>query len=85
MAAKRAGGSDEEKFHAGTRERHIHPPQVGQETDLSLIVGPDQRDDHNIPLLPLKSIDRVHRNPLAERPQSVVAPHETAQKHTCAL
>ena len=60
MLRQGRGIAQYDELHSGTGNRDIHPAKVGEETDLSAFVSPDEADKYHIPLLPLESIDCMH-------------------------
>ena len=44
VARERGGVADDYQFHPGTGDGDVHPAQVIQETDPSLVVGTNQAD-----------------------------------------
>ena len=59
MLGKRRSIPQDDELHPGPRNRHIHPSQVVQETDLSVLVGTHQADEDDIPFLTLETIHRI--------------------------
>ena len=56
----RRGISEDDQFHSGTGDGDIHTSQVAEEANLSLVVATHQRDDDDVALLSLKTVDGVH-------------------------
>ena len=52
--------SQDHQFHTGTGDRYVHAPQVVQETDLSILVGPYQTDQDDIAFLPLETVNGMY-------------------------
>ena len=48
MTGHRRGITEDDQLHSGTGDGHIHTTQVTQETDLSFVVGPYQRDQDDV-------------------------------------
>lgn len=44
----------------GSSEHDVHPIPVVQEANIAVVVATHQRDDHNLTLLALLRVDRVH-------------------------
>ena len=54
--------SENDQFHTGTGDSHVHPPQVGQKSYLSVLVCTNKADKDNIPFLSLKAFYCVDRD-----------------------
>ena len=67
MAGHRRGITQDDEFHAGTGDGNIHTAEVAEEPNLSFIVGSHQRDEDDITLLPLETINGIHANQVAIR------------------
>lgn len=52
--------ADDDEFHSCACNGYVHAAQIAQESDLPFIVASHERDYDQIPLLSLKSIDRVY-------------------------
>ena len=52
--------AEDDDLHAGSGDGHVHAAQVAEETNLSLVVAAYQRDDDDVALLSLKTVDGVH-------------------------
>ena len=59
MLGERRRIPQDDELHPGTRNRHIHPSQVVQETDWSVLVGTHQTDEDDIPFLTLETVHRI--------------------------
>ena len=62
MFGQRGSIPQNDEFHAGPRDSHVHAAQIVQETNLSVFVGPYQTDEDNVALLPLKTVHRIDGN-----------------------
>ena len=67
MAGHGLGIAKDDEFHAGTGNGHVHAAQVAQEANLSFVVGTYQRDDDDVALLSLETVDGVDGDETAER------------------
>lgn len=59
MTSKGRGIAQDDKLHARPGHGDIHPPEVPEETDLTIFICPYERDDDHIPFLPLEAIHGV--------------------------
>ena len=59
MLGERRSIPQDDELHPRPRNRHIHPSQVVQETDLSVLVGTYQADEDDVTLLTLETIHRI--------------------------
>ena len=74
------------EFHSGTRYRHVHAPQVGEETYLPLLVGAHERYEHDVALLSLESVYRVRRDELAVGTEEVALLYQLSEiLHLCPV
>ena len=62
VVAQGAGRTQNDEFEAGAGDGDVHAAQVGKKTNLSRFVGTNQRDENDVALLSLKSIDGVDGN-----------------------
>ena len=78
--------TQDDKLHTCPRYSNIHATKVAQEANLSFIIRANQRDDDDIPLLPLKTIYRIDGNKMPVRLIEFVLLDETTQVlHLCAI
>lgn len=73
------GVAKDNQFHAGSRYRHVHAPQVGEEANLPVVVGTHERYYYHIALLTLKAVHRVDGDETAQRAQLIVTAYQLAQ------
>ena len=59
MLRKGMGITENNQFHACPCHRHVHASKVAQESDLSLFVGAHHRDDDDVTLLSLKTVNGI--------------------------
>lgn len=67
--------TNNDDFHTGTGDGHIHTAQVTQKTYLSFLVATHQRYYDDITLLTLKAINSIHRDETAERFEELTLAH----------
>ena len=60
MFSERIGVAEDDEFHAGAGDGHIHATQIAQESYLPFVVAAHQRDDDNVALLTLETVNGVH-------------------------
>ena len=60
MACHGGGIAEDNEFHSGPGDGHIHAAQVTEETDLAFVVGTDEGDEDNVAFLALEAVDSVH-------------------------
>ena len=59
MARHCGGRAEDDELHAGACYGYVHATQVAQEADVAAVVVAHQRDEYDVALLTLKSVDRV--------------------------
>ena len=57
--------AEDDELHACSGHGHIHAPDVGEEANLSLLVGADEADEDYVALLALESVDGVDGDEVA--------------------
>ena len=57
----------DDEFHAGTSHGDIHATEVGEETNLPVVVAAHKADEDDVAFLSLKAIDGVDADDLTER------------------
>ena len=72
--------ADDDEFHSCTGDGHVHAAQVSQKAYLPLLVGPDERDDDDIALLSLKSINGIDADEVAVGLEECMLSDESAQQ-----
>ena len=66
--------ADDDEFHACSGDCHIHAAEVGEETNLSLLVLTNHGDEDDVALLSLESVHGVNGDERAQRfPVGVLA------------
>ena len=60
MARQGVAIAQDDDFHTGTCDGYVHASQVAQETNLSVVVRAYQRDDDDVALLSLESVNGIH-------------------------
>ena len=80
VAGHGGGIAQDDEFHAGASDGHIHAPQVAQEAYLPLLVGTHEADEHDVAFLPLKTVDGIHRNAVPERAKKFGTAQKVPQK-----
>lgn len=58
--------AEDDEFHSGTGNSHIHTAQITEETNLSFIIGSHQRNQDNITFLTLETINSIHADQLTK-------------------
>ena len=59
VARHRLRVAENDEFHPGSGDGHVHAAQVAQKAYLAFVVGPDEGDEDDVALLTLKSVDGV--------------------------
>ena len=67
MACHGGGIAEDDEFHAGAGDGHVHATEVSEETDLSFVVGTDEGDEDDVAFLALEAIDGVDADEVAVR------------------
>lgn len=68
--------TNDEQLHSCTSDGHVHATKVGQESHLSLSIVAHHGDEDYVAFLPLKTINGIDGNQLAEGfPVGVLAHH----------
>lgn len=80
VAGEGGGVAEDDEFHAGAGDCHVHASEVAQEADFAVVVGAHEADEYHIALLPLKSIYGVDRNQVSVRLEKLGGSHHLAQK-----
>ena len=71
--------SEDNQFHACTGDGDIHPTQVAEKTNLAFVIGAHQRDENDIALLALETVNGVHAYQMTERPGPLFLLQQSAQ------
>ncbi len=79
MARHGRGIAEDDEFHAGACDGHVHASEVAQETDLSFVVGTDEGDEDDVAFLALETIDGVDADEVAVRFEELAFFEETAE------
>ena len=74
-----------DEFHAGPRDGHVHTAQIVQETNLSVFVGPYQTDEDDVAFLPLETVHRIDGNQGTVGLEERIFLDQLAEYCTCAL
>ena len=86
MARHGGGIAEDDEFHAGACDGHVHASEVAQETDLSFVVGTDEGDEDDVAFLTLEAVDCVDADEVAVRFEELAFLEETAEVlHLCAV
>ena len=86
MACHGGGIAEDDEFHAGTGDGHVHASEVTQETDLSFVVGTDEGDEDDVAFLALEAIDGVDADEVAVRFEELAFLEKSAEVlHLCAI
>ena len=72
VTGKRGGISQNDEFHAGTGDCHVHPAEVVEESDVPVCVGSHETDEDYIPFLSLKPVHGVNGDELFQRLEEAV-------------
>ena len=56
VAGEGGGVAENDEFHAGASDSHVHASEVAQEADFAVVVGAHEADEYHVALLPLESI-----------------------------
>ena len=57
--------AEDDEFHPGTCDGHVHAAEVTEETDLSFVVGADEGDEDDVAFLALEAVDGVDADEVA--------------------
>ena len=86
MARHGGGIAEDDEFHAGACDGHVHASEVAQETDLSFVVGTDEGDENDVAFLALETVDGVDADEVAVRFEELAFLEESAEVlHLCAV
>ena len=86
MACHGRGIAEDDEFHAGACDGHVHASEVAQETDLSFVVGTDEGDEDDVAFLALETIDGVDADEVAVRFEELAFFEKSAEVlHLCAI
>ena len=80
VAGEGLGVADDNEFHAGACDGHIHSAQVVEEADGALVIVPHHADDDDVALLPLEAIDGVDGDVAAEGAEEFLPLEKTANE-----
>ena len=67
MASEGWDIAEDDDFHAGTSDGNIHATEVTQESYLAFIIRTHHREDDDITLLSLETINGIHADLTTER------------------
>ena len=79
MACHGGGIAEDDEFHAGAGDGHVHPSQVAQEAYLSFFVGADEGDEDDVAFLALKAVDGIDADEVAVRFEELAFLEESAE------
>ena len=86
MAGHGGGIAEDDELHAGTGDGNIHTAKVAEESNLSFIVGSHHRDEDDITLLSLETINGIHANQVAIRLEELPFLEQSSQiLHLCPI
>ena len=86
MACHGGGIAEDNEFHSGPGDGHIHAAQVTKETDLAFVVGTDEGDEDDVAFLTLEAVDGVDADEVAVRFEEFTFLEKTAEVlHLCAI
>ena len=78
--------AEDDEFHTGACDGHVHAAEVAQETNLSFVVGADEGDEDDVAFLTLETVDGVDADEVAVRFEEFAFLEETAEVlHLCAI
>ena len=86
MACHGGGIAEDDEFHAGAGDGHVHASEVAQETDLSFVVGTDEGDEDDVAFLALEAVDGVDADEVAVRLEELAFSEKSAEVlYLCAV
>lgn len=62
--------ADEYEFLARTGHGNVDAAKIAQESYLTVVIGPHERDDYDVAFLSLKAVDRVDCEQMTHRAQN---------------
>ena len=80
VAGEGGGVAEDDEFHAGARDSHVHASEVAQEADFAVVVGAHEADEYHVALLPLESIYGIDRNQVSVGFEKLGGSHHFTQK-----
>lgn len=80
VAGEGGGVAEDDEFHTGAGDCHVHASEVAQEADFAVVVGAHEADEYHIALLPLESIYGVDRNQVSVGFEKLGGSHHFTQK-----
>lgn len=66
MAGEGGDGAYDDELHAGSGHGYVHATEISQKTDVAVVVASHEGDDYDVALLPLKAVDGIYGNKMAE-------------------
>ena len=86
MSCHGRGIAEDDQFHPGAGDGHVHPSQVAQEAYLSFVVGADEGDEDDVAFLSLEAVDGVHADQVSVRFEELTFLEQPSQVlHLCAV
>ena len=79
MARHGRGIAEDDEFHTGACDGHVHAAEVTQETNLSFVVGADEGDEDDVAFLALEAVDGVDADEVAVRFEELAFFEESAE------
>ena len=80
MARHCGGRAEDDELHAGACYGYVHATQVAQEADVAAVVVAHQRDEYDVALLTLKSVDSVDGDEPAVGTKTLALAYHLAQQ-----
>ena len=75
-----------DEFHACPCDGDIHAPKVAQESNLALVVCANKRDEYDVALLALETIDGVDGDEMPEGFEKSLFAHQPSEVlHLCTI
>ena len=71
--------AEDDEFHTGACDGHVHAAEVAQETNLSFVVGADEGDEDDVAFLALEAVDGVNADEVAVRFEELSFLEESAE------
>ena len=86
VAGEGGGVAENDEFHAGARDSHVHASEVAQEADFAVVVGAHEADENHVALLPLKTINGIDTDKVTVGfEKGLVAQELTEILHLCTI
>lgn len=62
-----------------TSHGDIHPPQIPEKTNVTIVITSDHGEDNDVTLLPLKTVNGVNSQQTSKRSEELISANHTSQ------